>query len=99
MGDKVADDPRADHQPERPYPLIWYLIGALSAKLSVPAMSRVIENAGLAGPGVALVMAMAAALLLGVMIVFIGRIERRIYRVALALLWGASILSLWYCSR
>jgi hypothetical protein len=62
-------------------------------------MSRVIENAGLAGPGVALVMAMAAALLLGVMIVFIGRIERRIYRVALALLWGASILSLWYCSR
>lgn len=99
MGDRVADDPRPDHQREKPYPLLWYLCGAFSASLTVPAMRRVIENAGLAGYGVALVMASVCGFLLGVTIVFIGRIERRVYRAALALLWGASIFSLWYFSR
>jgi hypothetical protein len=92
--DRVTEEQLQDQKADRPYPLLWYLVGAFSAKITVPGMCHVIENSGLARHGVAVIIAMVCALFIGGTIIFIG-----FYRFALAVLWAAFILSLWRYSR
>lgn len=99
MTDRVTEEQLQDQKADRPYPLLWYLVGAFSAKITVPGMCHVIENSGLARHGVAVIIAMVCALFIGGTIIFIGRMEHRFYRFTLAVLWAAFILSLWRYSR
>jgi hypothetical protein len=94
--DRVTDEQVITTKRMDSNPLGWYVLAVLSPRVAVPAIRRVIENAGLAGHGLALVIAVVVAIFIGVTIVLIGRIEQLVYRYALALLWIAVLFSLWY---
>jgi hypothetical protein len=97
--DRVTDEQVIPTKRTDSYPLLWYILAILSPRLTVPAIRRVIENARLAGHGLALIIAVALAIFIGVTIVFIGRIERLLYRFVLALLWIAALFFLWYYTK
>jgi hypothetical protein len=61
--DRVTEEQLQDQKADRPYPLLWYLVGAFSAKITVPGMCHVIENSGLARHGVAVIIAMVVPFL------------------------------------
>ncbi len=93
IGSRAAADQR-----DKPYPLLWIILGVLSPYLSVPAMERIVQNTGLLGHSATLAVALVFGLLVALAIKPIAGVERRSYKTGLAVLWGVSLVLLWYWS-
>jgi Flp pilus assembly protein TadB len=95
----MATDRRGSGQQANNYPLLWIVLAVLSTNVSVPAIRRIVQHAGIAGSRIALAIAIVLGLLIGLAIAVVNRIEKRSYQYALVAVFGAFLFLLWYWSH